>query len=55
MFRILWSVIVSTLSPRKKRVRMAELETDELPYGVAIALGSGWAALLPYLPALRIV
>ena len=55
VFVNLWTVVASTFNAKRKRVSLAELPTDELPYGVAIALGCGWAALLPYVPALRII
>ncbi|MFH2006717.1 MAG: A24 family peptidase [bacterium] len=55
VFKNLWTVIATTFNPRRKRVSLAELPTDELPYGVAIAVGCGWAALLPYVPALRLI
>jgi prepilin peptidase CpaA len=55
VFKNLWTAVASTFNPRKRRVPLAELPTDELPYAVAIALGSGWAALLPYWPALKII
>ncbi len=55
VFRNLWVAVISTFNPRKKRQTLAKMETDELPYAVAIAVGSGYAALLPYWPVLRFV
>jgi len=55
VFKNLWIAVASTFNPRRKRVPLSELPTDELPYAVAIAVGCGWAALLPYWPALKII
>lgn len=55
VFRNLWTAVVSTFNPHKKRVALAELPTDEIPYAVGIAAGCGLAALIPYVPALALV
>lgn len=55
VFRNLWVSATSLFRPKTPRVRLAELPTDELPYAVAIALGSGWAALSLYVPALAVL
>ena len=55
VFRNLGVSLISIFRPRRPRVRLADLPTDELPYAVAIALGSGWAALTAYVPALALL
>lgn len=55
VFKNLWIAVASTFNPKKKRQSLSQMETDELPYAVAIALGSGYAALLPYWPVLSFV
>ncbi len=55
VFRNLWVAVASTFNPRRRRQALSEMETDELPYAVAIALGSAYAALLPYWPSLGFV
>lgn len=55
VFRNLFTAVVSTFRPGRPRVRLADLPTDELPYAVAIAVGSGLAALTAYVPALAIL
>lgn len=55
VFRNLWVTLASTVNPRRRRVALSELPTDEIPYAVAIGLGSVWAALTAYVPALALV
>ncbi|MDY0002224.1 MAG: A24 family peptidase [Polyangia bacterium] len=55
VFRNLWAALSSIFRPKKPRVRLADLPTDELPYAVAIAIGSGWAALTAYVPAVALL
>lgn len=55
VFRNLWVAVASTFRSNRPRVKLAQLSTDELPYGVAIALGCGWAALTAYLPTLALL
>jgi Flp pilus assembly protein protease CpaA len=58
LFRVfgnLWTAVASTFRPRRPRVRLADLPTDELPYAVAIAFGCAWAALTAYVPALALL
>jgi len=54
VFTNLWTAVTSTFRPGKRRVPLAELPTEELPYAVGIAVGSALAALSAYVPALRI-
>ncbi len=55
VFRNLFTAVATTLNPRRKRVPLAELPTDEIPYAVGIVIGAGLASLIPYVPALRLV
>ena len=55
VFRNLWIAVVSTFNPHKKRVALAELPTDEIPYAVGISVGCALAALIPYVPALSLL
>lgn len=54
VFGNLWVAVASTFRPKRPRVKLADLSTDELPYGVAIAAGCSWAALTAYVPALAL-
>jgi len=55
VLRNLAVAVTSTFRPRRPRVRLADLPTEEMPYAVAIAAGSLWAAASVYLPALRLL
>jgi prepilin peptidase CpaA len=55
VFRNLWTAASSTFDSKGKRIRLAELPTEELPYAVAIAVGSAFAALTVYVPVLQLV
>jgi Flp pilus assembly protein protease CpaA len=55
VFRNLWTAVASTFHPRRPRVRLESLPTDEIPYAVGIVTGSGIASLIPYVPALSLL
>jgi prepilin peptidase CpaA len=55
VLRNLVIVVTSLFRPGRRRVKLSELPTDELPYAVGIALGCGFAALSVYVPALRLI
>ena len=55
VFRNLAVAITSVFRTRSARVRLADLPTQEMPYAVAIAAGSLWAAVSTYLPGLRLL
>jgi Flp pilus assembly protein protease CpaA len=54
VFANLWIAVTSTFRSGKRRVPLAELPTEELPYAVGIAVGSALAALAAYVPALQL-
>jgi prepilin peptidase CpaA len=54
VFRNLWTAVTSTFATKRRRVRLAELPTEEVPYAVAIAIGSALAAATPYVPTLQL-
>ncbi len=55
VFRNLWTALASTFNPRRPRVRLQSLPTDEIPYAVAIVVGSVLASLVPHVPVLSLL
>lgn len=55
VFRNLWTAVATTFNPRRARVPLDTLPTDEIPYAVGIVVGGVVASLIPYVPALSLL